>query len=95
MVAPFAPHLAARASAVCDEPPAQDAALGRDHMGKRIWATLLRTKASRRTKAFGSTKTPPVPKKMLGESQRSKGKALIGKGETAGKAANQDSPTPR
>ena len=64
-------------------------------MGKRIWATLLRTKASRRTKAFGSTKTLPVPKKMLGESPRNKIKPLIGKGETAGKAAIQDSPTPK
>ena len=64
-------------------------------MGKRMWATLLRTKASRRTKAFGSTKTLPVPKKMLGELQRSKGKALIGKGATAGKAAGRGSPTSR
>ena len=39
-------------------------------MGKRMWATLLRTKASRRTKAFGLTKTLPVAKKMLGESVR-------------------------
>jgi hypothetical protein len=95
MVTPLAPHPAAQAPAVCDEPPAQDAAHGRDYMGKRMWATLLRTKVSRRMKAFGSTKTLPVPKKMLGESQRSKGKALIDKGATAGKAAIQDSPTPR
>ena len=64
-------------------------------MGKRIWATLLRANASRRMNAFGSTKRLPVPKKMLGESPRNKIKALIGKGETAGKAAIQDSPTPR
>jgi hypothetical protein len=43
-------------------------------MGKRMWATLLRTKASRRTKAFGSTKTLPVPKKMQANRSVAKGK---------------------
>jgi hypothetical protein len=47
-------------------------------------------------KAFGPVKPLPVPKKkMLAESQPSKGKAPSGKGATAGKAAIQDSPLPR
>ncbi|MFY9828058.1 MAG: hypothetical protein WAK69_05495 [Rhodoplanes sp.] len=44
---------------------------------------------------FRLDKDAASAKKMLGESQRSKGRALIGKGEIAGKAAIQDSPTPR
>ncbi|MEZ5891204.1 MAG: hypothetical protein R3D52_13730 [Xanthobacteraceae bacterium] len=64
-------------------------------MGERMWATLLRTKVSRGMKAFGSTKTLPVPKKVLGESQRGKGKAPIGKEGAAGKAAVHGNPAPR
>jgi hypothetical protein len=64
-------------------------------MGERMWATLLRTKVSRGMKAFGSTRTLPMPKKMRGESQRSNGKARIDKGGTAAKAVIQNSPEPR
>lgn len=64
-------------------------------MGERMWATLLRTKVSRGMKAFGSTKTLPVPKKVPGGPQRSKGKAPIGKEGAAGKAAAPGNPAPR